>query len=151
MPLYTALVLWHILDLATTLSLCFGIHCYFVLRITIIMFASSILSFVVIFTACLYCGKDFQSFGRHSWQCKKRLNNTKEPHDIEPTILQRESESNEACKLGKCSCGKECKGMKGLKMHQRRCRVLENMEVSRPSELENSNLDPVMLPMSKRK
>ena len=128
------------LDLATTLSLCFGIHYYFVLKDY--DHHVCIKYFVIRFDiciACSYCGKDFQSLGRHSWRCKKRLNNTREPHDIEPTILQRESESNEACKLVKCSCGKECKG---LKMHQRRCRVLENMGVSQPSEFEISNLDP---------
>ena len=27
----------------------------------------------------------------------------------------------------KCSCGKICKGVKGLKMHQRRCRVIEGL------------------------
>ena len=27
----------------------------------------------------------------------------------------------------KCGCGKMCKGVKGLKMYQRRCRVLEGL------------------------
>ena len=34
------------------------------------------------------------------------------------------------------------KSMKGLKMHQWRCQVIENMEHIQPSELENSNLNP---------
>ena len=40
----------------------------------------------------------------------------------------------------KCSCGKMCKVVKGLKMHQRRCRVIKG-----PSEdqvvVGNSNID----------
>ena len=106
------------------------------------MFTSSFLSIVMVFIACSYCGKDFQSLGRHSWRCKKVLNNTKEPDDIEPAILQGESVSNDACKLVKCSCCKDCKDMKGHNMHQRRCRVIENMELIQPSEFENSNLYP---------
>ena len=38
----------------------------------------------------------------------------------------------------KCCCGKACKGVKGLKMHQRRCRVLEGLG-EESLGLENSN------------
>ena len=40
----------------------------------------------------------------------------------------------------KCCCGKACKGVKGLKMHQRRCRVLEGLNDD-PLEIDNSNLE----------
>ena len=33
-----------------------------------------------------------------------------------------------SCKAVKCCCGKVCKGARGLKMHQRSCRVIDNLE-----------------------
>ena len=45
----------------------------------------------------------------------------------------RNSTANDDADLGseinviKCSCGKMCKGVKGLKMHQRRGRVIEGL------------------------
>jgi len=39
----------------------------------------------------------------------------------------------------KCCCGKACKGAKGLKMHQRRWRILEGLNED-PLEIDNSNL-----------
>ena len=40
----------------------------------------------------------------------------------------------------KCCCGKSCKGLKGLKMHQRRCRILEGLSEDQLGS-ENSNFD----------
>ena len=89
----------------------------------------------------MYCGKDFQSLGRHSWRCKKKLNNTSESHEPEKTALQLDSESVSGCNIVKCLCGKECKGMKGLRMHQRRCPVMDNTEFSQPPRFEHLNND----------
>ena len=33
-----------------------------------------------------------------------------------------------SCKAVKCCCGKVCKGARGLKMHQRSCRVIDDLE-----------------------
>jgi hypothetical protein len=33
-----------------------------------------------------------------------------------------------SCKAVKCCCGKVCKGTCGLKMHQRSCRVIDDLE-----------------------
>ena len=40
----------------------------------------------------------------------------------------------------KCSCGKICKGVKGLKMHQRCCRVIEGLSEDQVA-VGNSNID----------
>ena len=40
----------------------------------------------------------------------------------------------------KCSCGKICKCVKGLKMHQRRCRVIEGLSEDQVA-VGNSNID----------
>ena len=106
------------------------------------MFRLRLLSIFVVFIACVYCGKDFQSVGRHSWRCKKKLHNVDEQGDSGNITLQRDSESNGACMVVKCSCGRECKGMKGLKMHQRKCRINDSTDVCQPPVFENSNIDP---------
>ena len=38
------------------------------------------------------------------------------------------SENPSNCSHIKCSCGKVCKGLRGLKMHQRSCRVISDLE-----------------------
>ena len=37
------------------------------------MFCSLLYSFFAIFVICSFCGKEFQSLGRHSWRCKEKL------------------------------------------------------------------------------
>ena len=94
-----------------------------------------------VFIVCSFCGKDFKSLGRHSSRCKKRRSNSSATGEQPIPILQ--NESNQVCKriVVKCSCGKECKGVKGLKMHQRRCRVIEDMDEDKRSEFEILNDD----------
>ena len=84
-------------------------------RLIFIMLGSRLLSIGAVFIACVYCGKDFQSLGRHSWRCKKKLNNTSKPNEPEKTALQLDSEPVSGYNIVKHVCGKECKGMKGLK------------------------------------
>ena len=40
------------------------------------------------------------------------------------------TEVNEVCNTDhvKCCCGKQCKGLRGLKMHQRSCRVIKDLD-----------------------
>ena len=50
---------------------------------------------------------------------------------VESTInIQRNatSENPSNCSHIKCSCGKVCKGIRGLKMHQRSFRVINDLE-----------------------
>ena len=55
--------------------------------------------------------------------------------------LESESSTANIINVVKCSCGKECKGIKGLKVHQRRCHVIEHMEEEdQLPEFENSNI-----------
>ena len=93
------------------------------------------------FIVCSYCGKDFQSLGRHSWRCKKRQSNSSLPNG--PAIPTPDNDSSQVCQRNvvRCSCGKEFKGVKGLKMHQRRCRVIEKMDEDPRSEFEFLNDD----------
>ena len=103
-----------------------------------IMFQFPLVWAFALFIVCLFCGKDFRSIGRHSWRCKK---NCSVSGDVSIQMLQ--DDSGQACKqiMVKCSCGKECTGVIGLKMHQRRCRVIEKMDDDQRSEFEFLNYD----------
>ena len=103
-----------------------------------IMFQFRVVWTLALFIVCSFCQKDFQYLGRHSFRCKKKCSF---PGDVSIQTLQ--DDSNQVCKqiVVKCSCRKECKGVKGLKMHQRRCRVIEKMDDDQWSEFEFLNYD----------
>ena len=91
---------------------------------------------LALFIVCSFCGKDFQSLSGHSWRSKKKCST---PDEVSIPTLQ--DDPGQVCQqnMVKCSCGKECKGVKGLKMHQRRCRVIEKMNEDQRSEFEILN------------
>ena len=84
----------------------------------------------LLFTVCSFCRRDFVSLGRHAWRCKNSVNNR--PYQSVNSGLSNNSQiippivSNESNL--KCCYGKQCKGMKRLKMHQRKCRVIFGFE-----------------------
>ena len=76
---------------------------------------------------CSFCEKDFVSLGRHAWRCKQRIHRP-ERHNVGEEQLPNDHDpvadtAYRVC-LTKCCCGKLCKGNRGLKMHQRSCRVV---------------------------
>ena len=103
------------------------------------MFGTRLLSMFAAFIACVYCGKDFQLLGPYSWRYKKKLNNTSNPNEPDKTALHLDSEPVSGYNIAKCVWGKECNGMKGLKMQQRRCRVMDDTEFSQTPRFEYSN------------
>jgi len=90
-------------------------------------------SFLLIFIAgivCLFCGQDFVSLGRHAWRCKQRMQpedqqEQHQHHNQQNLNNSSVTESNDT--TVKCCCGKICKGNRGLKMHQRSCRVISGL------------------------
>ena len=96
------------------------------------------------FVVCAFCGKEFQSLGRLSWRCKKRLDkNVNGPSGaINIPLIESGKESNSRSQL-MCSCGKVCRNMRGIKLHQRRFRVSKDFDDTELSEeiFEDSNSD----------
>ena len=91
---------------------------------------------LAVLVVCNFCGLDFQNQGRHEWHCKNRSNHChrQQSKDIlnsnhgESSLLNLTTiEVNVVCNTDhvKCCCGKQCKGLRGLKMQQRNCRVLK--------------------------
>ena len=95
------------------------------------MIRASLLALFSTLIICGFCGKEFESLGRHSWRCKSKVGNEREstlnvnPAMEMPTQMCLPAKS---CKAVKCCCGKVCKGARGLKMHQRSCRIIDDLE-----------------------
>ena len=83
-------------------------------------------------TVCSYCSTDFPSVKRHEWRCKEKPNahSTKSSMFAQRTsqdnipIIENQTRTNYIDSV-KCCCGKKCKGLRGLKSHQRSCRVIK--------------------------
>ena len=93
------------------------------------MIRSSLIGLLLVFVICSFCGKNFESIGRHQWRCKEKINYVEEIFDTSAVIgsmpVINSSTFNPAKRSGiKCCCGKICKGARGLKRHQRSCRVI---------------------------
>ena len=91
---------------------------------------------LLVFVVCSFCGKDFKSVGRHSWRCKEKLHSDNSGNEQQipnnsgmPNIDNDNAQSTTICNTSTiiCCCGKTCKGLRGLKMHQRSCRVVHGL------------------------
>ena len=92
----------------------------------------TILMWFIMLPICSFCGKDFESLGRHSWRCKSRMETGNEANrtnnmfnSIDHYQLNYVESSNNAAFV--CCCGKRCKGEKGLRIHQRSCKTIERL------------------------
>lgn len=78
----------------------------------------------------MFCGKDFVTLGRHSWRCKQRVDQAEQGriNSVKWQVHVIHSPGPVAnSNVIKCCCGKLCKGNRGLKMHQRSCRVVHGL------------------------
>ena len=93
------------------------------------MFRCTLLTFLSIFVVCATCGKDFVSLGRHTWRSWKRVdNNGIGPNGAINMPLIDNGIEPPANSQVKCCCGRICKGIKGLKLHQRSCRLITGFD-----------------------
>ena len=96
------------------------------------------------FFVCSFCGKECQSLGRPSWCCKERLgNNVNGPNGASNfPLVESSMESNSRSQVT-CYCGKVFENTRGLKLHQRSCRIAKDFDDSELFEeiFEDSNYD----------
>ena len=88
------------------------------------MLRSSFVALCLIFVVCALCGKDFISIGRHLWRYKKKLKTSHGYNGVNSTIQKQITPDSmpviiNSDKNVKCTCGKQCNGLKVLKAHQR--------------------------------
>ena len=93
------------------------------------MLCVSLMSLFFAFIVCSFCGKDFKSLGRHVWRCKEKAKSRDKERNNASTsgdsgnetslpVVENELPSS-TCVSVKCSCS--------WKMHQRSCRVIEDL------------------------
>ena len=103
------------------------------------MIRTSLLALLVISIVCTWCSKDFISLGQHTWRCRGKIN----PEDIN----NNRSSSNKTLRKAvtqpvlqvneiQCSCGKKCKGHRGLKAHQRSRRAIRGLNADLLEDLD---------------
>ena len=113
-----------------------------------------IISILVTLTICNYCGLDFKSLGQHVWRCKEKLNQIRKgadrlptpPNVTEESLMNTSQHTNTS--IVKCCCGKQCKGLGGLKAHQISCRTLfglqkESLEGIEYNQSENNDVSVI--------
>ncbi|CAB3982987.1 Hypothetical predicted protein [Paramuricea clavata] len=108
------------------------------------MIRSSFILILLTCVVCSFCEKDFVTLGRHSWRCKQRVNYAEQDHSAENTARQTPFMNSPNVVVSsrtviKCCCGKVCKGARGLKMHQRSCRVIQGLDSEIRTDLEEQN------------
>ena len=102
------------------------------------MNATSLTTLLAVFVVCSFCDKDFKSLGRHQWRCKHRVSGQHRASVNTPLLQPDLNNADSTCNTGivKCFCGKVCKGIRGLKTHQRRCRAIVGLHGNLYEELE---------------
>ena len=91
---------------------------------------------------CNFCNLDFVSIKRHTWRCKFKIpmGENQRNHRIDITTIDHAvdiSRNRSNSYLIKCVCGKECKGLRGLKTHQRTCCTIKSIS----DELHNDSIE----------
>ena len=94
-------------------------------------------------TKCQFCHKDFDVVGRHEWRCKARVpsgatssenpwaqpasrpggDQANSPHRPTPNSSHGPTTDQVNVTYFECTCGRKCKGRRGLQSHQRCCTV----------------------------
>ena len=105
------------------------------------MFNYNLLYFLIFSVVCSYCGEDFAVLGRLQWRCKKRMPSSSGPNKSFNIVVDSTKSPISITNVVTCCCGKACKGTKGLKMHQRRCRTMEGLSEATQTVMSNSNSD----------
>ena len=80
-----------------------------------------VLVLVLSMVVCSFCGNDFKSVNRHVWRCQARM------EEVNPDKGDEAEELSNISGELKCICGKVCKGLRGLRGHQRSCRSIKHM------------------------
>ena len=104
---------------------------------------------VAVLFICQFCNIYFTSIGRHQWRYKSKLNHCEGEQSNGTNISFRNSERNSAYERIRlrqrtpvnenhvqCCCGKKCKGLRGLKSHQRSCCTIRGLNGNLSNELQ---------------
>ena len=97
------------------------------------------------FGICKFCGDEFKVVGRHEWRCRSK--------NIEENVTTQSSQASRVnefipsthddhgrCDTGEieCACGQKFKGLRGIKRHQRSCKVIKGLSVNLSRDLQEA-------------
>ena len=108
------------------------------------MIRSTLISLLLVCVIFSFCDKKFESLGRHEWRCKQKIHHI-ENIENETTLLGRmpvitSTGVGTPKRSGiKCCCGKVYKRARGLKIHQRSCRVISGLNTELRADLDEEN------------
>jgi len=108
------------------------------------MIRSRFILMLLVCAVCSFSGKDFVSLGRHSWRCKQRVHHAEQDNSAENNatrtpVMNSPNVVISSRNVVKCCCGKICKGARGLKMHQRSCRVVHELDAELQVDIEEQS------------
>ena len=113
------------------------------------MMRSTLVGLLLVCAICSFCGKNFESLGRHQWRCKQKIHHVENVDNSTTSLGKMPVITSPGIGTPKrsgikCCCGKVCKGARGLKMHQRSCGVILglNNELRADLDEENNNICP---------
>ena len=86
----------------------------------------TIIGILAVFVICSFCKNNFEALNRHSWRCKEKLKHQRNEgnHGNESVSNNFNTVNLDHKKIvnndyHKCICGKKCKRLRGLRVHQR--------------------------------
>ena len=113
------------------------------------MMRSTLIGLLLVCAICSFCGKNFELLGKHQWRCKQKIHHVENVDNSTTSLGKMPVITSPG--IGppkrngiKCCYGKVCKGVRGLKMHHRSCRVILglNNELRADLDEENNNICP---------
>ena len=108
------------------------------------MIDSNFILMLLVCVVCSFCGKDFVTLGQHSRRCKQRAHHAEQDHFTETKENQTPTMNSPSVVISsrnviKCCCVKICKGARGLKMHQRSCRLILGLSTELYADIEEQS------------
>ena len=83
------------------------------------------------FTVCSFCGKEFVVLSRHQWRYKQCVHSNTTGPDRDANVPLVTGTVSRVRNIDvasiRCCCGKSCKGIKGLRIHQRSCKIVNSL------------------------
>ena len=86
--------------------------------------------FVLLLGVCDYCKNEFDHVNKHKWPCKARFDQSNHSNNLQnqDTLPVIDNNISHSTDLISCICGKQCKGVKGLKAHHLRCETIKSFD-----------------------
>ena len=94
------------------------------------------------------CFMLFVGVVKPKWRCKTRIDQSNHSNDVDyhETLPVIKNNTSSSSNLISCICGKQCKGLRGLKAHHRSCRIIRyfNKDIVNELNSQDTNEDDLI-------